>query len=71
LESLGYVLIYFLRGSLPWQNLKATNKKDKYRQIMEKKMSTPVETLCKGFPHQFVKYLNYCKSLKFEEKPDY
>ena len=37
--------MYFLRGSLPWQNLKATNKKDKYEKIMEKKLSTPVEVI--------------------------
>jgi hypothetical protein len=43
LECVGYVAMYFLRGSLPWQNLKATNKKDKYEKIMEKKLSTPVE----------------------------
>ena len=49
-EALGYVLMYFNRGSLPWQGLKATTKKDKYDKIMEKKMSTPIEILCKHFP---------------------
>lgn len=63
--------MYFLRGSLPWQNLKASNKKDKYERIMEKKLSTPVEVLCKGFPDEFVKYLAYCRNLRFDEKPDY
>lgn len=50
LECLGYVNLYFLRGSLPWQGLRANNKKDKYERIMEKKLSTSLETLCKGFP---------------------
>lgn len=50
LESLGYVLMYFNRGSLPWQGLKAATKKQKYERISEKKMSTPVEELCKGYP---------------------
>lgn len=50
LESIGYVAMYFLRGSLPWQNLKGTTKKDKYERIMEKKISTHVDVLCKGFP---------------------
>jgi hypothetical protein len=47
MESLGYVLMYFNRGSLPWQGLKAATKKQKYEKISEKKMSTPVENLCK------------------------
>lgn len=71
LESVGYVLLYFLRGSLPWQNLKANNKKDKYERIMEKKLATPLDTLCKGFPQEFVTYLTYCRNLRFEDKPDY
>src|SRR3954454_7291444 len=50
LESLGYVLVYFLRGELPWQGLKAKTMKEKYEKIMEKKISTQIEVLCKGFP---------------------
>ena len=49
MESLGYVFMYFLRGSLPWQGLKAATKRQKYERISEKKMSTPIEDLCKGF----------------------
>ena len=71
MESLGYVLMYFNKGSLPWQGLKANNKKQKYEKISEKKMSTNVEVLCKGFPSEFAMYLNYCRALRFEEKPDY
>ncbi|KAI3678795.1 hypothetical protein L6452_38098 [Arctium lappa] len=71
LESLGYVLMYFLRGSLPWQGLKAGNKKQKYDKISEKKMSTPIEVLCKSYPSEFISYFHYCRSLRFEDKPDY
>merc|ERR1711992_182962 len=71
MESLGYVLMYFNRGSLPWQGLKAATKEQKYEKISEKKMSTPVEVLCKGFPAEFAMYLNYCRGLRFEEAPDY
>ncbi|XP_074644173.1 casein kinase I-like [Tubulanus polymorphus] len=71
MESLGYVLMYFNRSNLPWQGLKAATKKQKYERISEKKMSTPVEVLCKGFPAEFSMYLNYCKGLRFEEAPDY
>ena len=71
LESLGYVLMYFCRGSLPWQGLKAVTKKQKYDRIMEKKMTTPTEVLCKGFPQEFAIYLNYSRTLRFDDKPDY
>ncbi|CAI5955573.1 unnamed protein product [Closterium sp. NIES-65] len=71
LESLGYVLMYFLRGSLPWQGLKAGTKKQKYEKISEKKMSTPIEVLCKGYPTELASYFHYCRSLRFDDKPDY
>ncbi|KAG5060760.1 hypothetical protein JHK87_001789 [Glycine soja] len=71
LESLGYVLLYFLRGSLPWQNLKAATKKQKYDKICEKKVSTPIEVLCKSHPVEFASYFHYCHSLTFDQRPDY
>ncbi|CAN0885965.1 Casein kinase 1-like protein 11 [Linum grandiflorum] len=71
LESLGYVLMYFLRGSLPWQGLKAGTKKQKYDKISEKKIQTSIESLCKSYPSEFVSYFHYCRSLRFEDKPDY
>jgi serine/threonine protein kinase len=54
LESLGYVFLYFLRGSLPWQGLKGNTKKQKYDKILEKKVATSTEVLCKNFPGQSV-----------------
>ena len=69
LESIGYLLIFFLKGSLPWQGLKAGG--DKYQRIMEKKLQIPTEILCFGLPDEIVYYLNYCKSLRFEDRPDY
>ncbi|XP_022721552.1 casein kinase 1-like protein 2 isoform X2 [Durio zibethinus] len=71
LESLGFVLMYFLRGSLPWQGLKAGNKKQKYEKISEKKVSISIEALCRGYPTEFASYFHYCRSLRFDEKPDY
>lgn len=96
-------LVVILCISLPWQGLKAGNKKQKYDKISEKKMLTPVEViqnpslinhfyfyftlhndcerfwifydanqaLCKSFPSEFTSYFHYCRSLRFEDKPDY
>ncbi|XVF74377.1 hypothetical protein PTKIN_Ptkin13bG0105700 [Pterospermum kingtungense] len=71
LESLGFVLMYFLRGSLPWQGLRAGTKKQKYERISEKKVSTSIEALCRGYPTEFASYFHYCRSLRFDDKPDY
>jgi serine/threonine protein kinase len=71
LEALGYVLMYLNRGDLPWQGQRAKTKKEKYQKIMEKKMSTSIADLCKGYPEEFNSYFDYCKVLQFDEKPDY
>ena len=71
LESLAYVLMYFLRDALPWQGLKAATKKQKYDRIMEKKMTTPTDLLYCGFPNEFGIFLNYTHTLRFDDKPDY
>jgi serine/threonine protein kinase len=72
LESLGYVLIYFLiGGQLPWQGLKAKTKYEKYSKICSKKVDTPIEDLCEGIPNEFVLYLKYCRNLEFKGNPDY
>lgn len=71
LESLGHVFMYFLRGSLPWQGLKAPTNKQKYEKIGMKKQTTTINELCYGFPIQFAQYLTYARNLKFDEEPDY
>ncbi|KAM3349588.1 hypothetical protein ACQJBY_022488 [Aegilops geniculata] len=95
MESLGYVLMYFLRGrlvmqlqfvlflchlvcsnsppvtSLPWQGLKAGTKKQKYEKISERKIATSIEALCRGYPSEFQSFFHYCRSLRFEDSPDY
>ena len=71
LEALGHVFMYFLRGGLPWQGLKAATNKQKYEKIGEKKQTTPIKELSEGFPLQFEKYLTYVRNLGFEDTPDY
>ncbi|GMF78795.1 unnamed protein product [Aspergillus oryzae] len=71
LEALGHVFMYFLRGGLPWQGLKAATNKQKYEKIGEKKQTTAIKDLCEGFPEEFTKYLTYVRNLGFEDTPDY
>lgn len=71
MESLGFVLMYFLRGSLPWQGLKANTKKQKYQRILERKQQTHTDLLCLNYPSEFKDYFIHCSSLGFEDRPDY
>ncbi|XP_036353649.2 casein kinase I-like [Ochotona princeps] len=71
LEAIGYILVYFNRGSLPWQGIKARTKQQSFEKIREMKIATPIEVLCQGVPEEFAIYLNYCRELGFDETPDY
>ncbi len=71
LEAVGYVLLYYLRGKLPWQGLHVKNKEDRYHKIMEIKMETSPYELCKGFPKEYEDYVEYSRKLEYEQDPDY
>lgn len=71
LEALGHMLMYFLRGSLPWQGLKADTLRERYQKIGETKKTTPIEVLCKDFPDEFAQYLDYVRRLDFYDEPNY
>jgi len=71
LEAVGFVMIYFFKGQLPWQNLPAFSKSEKYRRIKETKVAISMEELCQGCPSEFLNFMKHCRNLNFEEKPDY
>uniref|UniRef100_A0A7S3H2P7 Casein kinase I n=1 Tax=Spumella elongata TaxID=89044 RepID=A0A7S3H2P7_9STRA len=70
LESVAYILIYFIRGQLPWQGLKSNKPEHKYRLILQKKQQVPIAQLCQGCPSQFAEFLAYTRALKFDATPD-
>jgi serine/threonine protein kinase len=71
LEAIGYILIYLLKGSLPWQGIELKPGEPIERAIYRKKLEITVEELCLGLPKEFNQYLAYCRSLEFTEDPDY
>jgi serine/threonine protein kinase len=71
LISLGYVLIYLIKGELPWQNVVIEDKNEKIAEVGKIKKLTKLRDICGDLPENMYKYLKYCYKLKFEEKPDY
>ena len=71
LESVGYVLMYFLKGRLPWQGVTNNNKIERYAKILEIKRQTTPEKLCLGYPKEFEEYVTYTRNLLYEQDPDY
>lgn len=71
LEAIGHMMMCFLRGSLPWSGQAGKTQEEKYRKIMEKKQSTPLEELCADYPPAFMVYLKTAREMKFDQRPDY
>ena len=71
LESVGYLLVYFAKGKLPWQRFKVSKEDKQCTDIMKMKQSTKLKDLCEGFPTEFSTYIIYCRELKFEDQPNY
>lgn len=71
IEAIGHMLLYFLRGALPWSGLEAKSKQEKYRKIKEKKESVPLPELCQGFPQAFESYLSTAREMGYKDRPNY
>ena len=65
------MIIYFLRGSLPWQGLKIKTKEERYKKILEKKREISSDDLCRDYPEEFKYYIDYTKELGYNENPNY
>ena len=72
IESLGYTILYLMKGKLPWENLNQNyNPKDIYLKTYAMKKYMPIEKLCKGVPNEMEEYFKYSRNLKFKEEPNY
>jgi len=70
LEALAYMLIYFMRGTLPWRKLKGSTTAETWALIRDKKVETaPLLTV--GLPPEFEIFYTYVRGLDFTDLPDY
>jgi serine/threonine protein kinase len=71
LESLGFVLLYFLKGSLPWNGLPGDTPERKFAQVRDMKARLSIDELCSGLPPIFARYFRIVRSLEFDQAPNY
>jgi serine/threonine protein kinase len=71
LESLAYVIVYLVKGRLPWQGIAVHPGQVHHDEVLMLKQATTAKTLCKGLPQPFIKFIQHIRSLGFEDKPDY
>ena len=71
IESLGYMMIYLMKGHLPWQGMVNSNPKKKYDRIKRLKLEIKLSDLCDGLPKECIKFIQYARDMKFEDKPNY
>ena len=71
LESIGYMLIYLIKGKLPWDNIKIDNKRTSYLKFSQYKKNISPKLLCNNLPEEFLDYVKYVRNLNFEDEPDY
>ena len=71
LESIAYVLIRFLKGSLPWQGMKVKSVEERNEKITQMKIQTSPEKLCEGLPKEFKVFIEVIKKLRYDDTPKY
>jgi serine/threonine protein kinase len=71
LESIGYIIVWLLKGRLPWQGVAGESRAAKYHAIGRMKMTTPLRVICDGLPDEFGLFLEHVRGLRFDDEPDY
>lgn len=71
LESIGYMLIYFILGRLPWQGIAGGDQCERYERIYAIKKSIRLEELCHSASSEYYHYMLYVRTLKYDHEPNY
>ena len=71
MESFCYLLLYLMKGSLPWDKLNENSEINEILMIYQMKQYMPANIMFKELPSQMTDFYKYCKNLNFEQKPNY
>ena len=71
LESLCYLLLYLMKGSLPWDNVYGINENEEILLIYKIKKFMKPEILFLNLPKETAEFFKYCKKLEYEQQPNY
>lgn len=71
MEAIGYMCIFLMKGSLPWQNIKIKDRKEKHKALLKEKTCIDLNSLCSGLPKEFAMYLQMVRNLDYDEDPSY
>ncbi|CAO3596433.1 unnamed protein product [Absidia cylindrospora] len=70
-ESIGYIVLDLLMGTLPWTGIHAKNSKAGWDRMHQLKRDTFMSDLCAGLPNGVLKFVEYPRKLQFGDQPDY
>ena len=71
MESFCYLLLYLMKGSLPWDQINEPSEINEILIIYKMKEYMPADIMFKDLPWQMSEFYKYCKNLNFEQKPNY
>ncbi|XP_037959889.1 casein kinase I-like isoform X2 [Teleopsis dalmanni] len=70
IEAVGYCLLYFSIGDLPWYTIRDSDEETS-KMVADSKAQMSISEICPQMAYEFESYFDYCKYLRFSEEPDY
>lgn len=71
IESIGYMMVYLMKGNLPWNGTINSSAKKMFNRICKIKGETSLDILCSGLPKEIMTFIQYARNMKFEDRPNY
>lgn len=71
MESLAYVWLFLLKGTVPWVNVEGNTLNEKHDRMCLMKLKSNPDQLFKDLPSEFATYLKEVRKLRFQDEPNY